>query len=289
MQHLPDISNIDVSMCNINKEIIDSVCLSPPTRARVHKKYVFTYDDISLDIVEQSNESLSPNIPDNIMSDFMEDITSQDATQLRNVALKLLLELYRVLMGTFLIVFVPQECVVQNTSQLCTFSENIRRSGIFETSTLFMNVLSLFCFLILYAIEYRREHKMICYLHVSKSKPQDNESVKQELVALSQTRRTTLLKLDHDYATIGKYVLCAFTLNTGMSAVVIFNNYIDTSTISVFLTNVLFMGMKMYDIYYIMKTDENIFYSAYLSEKLQYNDVDPDKIEVEASADMNQA
>lgn len=289
MQKHIDISNIDVSMCNINNEIVDNICFSPPLVARVNKKYVFTYDDISLDIIEQSNESLTPNTieEDNFVDDLFHNITSQDSTQLRNLALNLILELYRLLMGTCLIVFVPQECNVDNITQLCTVIDNTERSGIFETTTLFMNVLSLFCFLILYAIEYRREHKMICYLHVSKTKPKDNESVKQELVALSHTRRNVLLNLDHSYATIGKYVLCAFTLNTGMSAVVIFNNYIDTSTISVFLTNVLFMGMKMYDIYYIMNTDENIFYSAYLSEKLQYNDVDPDKVEV--PSDMVQA
>jgi hypothetical protein len=37
------------------------------------------------------------------------------------------------------------------------------------------------------------------------------------------------------------------------------------------------MVTKLGDIYAITNTEQNIFYSAYLKNKLQYNDVDPDK------------
>ena len=37
------------------------------------------------------------------------------------------------------------------------------------------------------------------------------------------------------------------------------------------------MVTKLGDIYAIANTEQNIFYSAYLKNKLQYNDVDPDK------------
>lgn len=37
------------------------------------------------------------------------------------------------------------------------------------------------------------------------------------------------------------------------------------------------MVTKLGDIYTITNTEKNIFYSAYLKNKLQYNDVDPDK------------
>jgi hypothetical protein len=37
------------------------------------------------------------------------------------------------------------------------------------------------------------------------------------------------------------------------------------------------MTTKLGDIYAIANTEQNIFYSAYLKNKLQYNDVDPDK------------
>jgi len=40
----------------------------------------------------------------------------------------------------------------------------------------------------------------------------------------------------------------------------------------------LFMASKVYNVYSIANTEKNVFYSAYLSNKLQYNEVDPDKI-----------
>ena len=38
------------------------------------------------------------------------------------------------------------------------------------------------------------------------------------------------------------------------------------------------MAGKLADVYAITNTEENIFYSAYLKHRIQYNDVDPDKI-----------
>ena len=38
------------------------------------------------------------------------------------------------------------------------------------------------------------------------------------------------------------------------------------------------MGSKVYDVYTTVNTKRNIFYSAYLKNKVQYNDVDPDKL-----------
>ena len=52
---------------------------------------------------------------------------------------------------------------------------------------------------------------------------------------------------------------------------------LDGKTGTVFLTNVLFMGSKLGNMYSIISTEKNIFYSAYLMRKVQYNDVDPDK------------
>ena len=39
--------------------------------------------------------------------------------------------------------------------------------------------------------------------------------------------------------------------------------------------------MKVSDVYSRVNTKKNIFYSAYLKNKVQYNDVDPDKIQID--------
>ena len=38
------------------------------------------------------------------------------------------------------------------------------------------------------------------------------------------------------------------------------------------------MGLKVADVFSTVNTKKNIFYSAYLKNKVQFNDVDPDKI-----------
>ena len=38
------------------------------------------------------------------------------------------------------------------------------------------------------------------------------------------------------------------------------------------------MGSKVYDVYNTVNTKPNVFYSAYLKNKVQFNDVDPDKV-----------
>jgi type II secretory pathway component PulK len=39
------------------------------------------------------------------------------------------------------------------------------------------------------------------------------------------------------------------------------------------------MGLKVADVFSTVNTKKNVFYSAYLKNKVQYNDVDPDKVE----------
>ena len=38
------------------------------------------------------------------------------------------------------------------------------------------------------------------------------------------------------------------------------------------------MGSKVNDVYTTVNTKRNIFFSAYLKKKVQFNDVDPDKL-----------
>ena len=47
---------------------------------------------------------------------------------------------------------------------------------------------------------------------------------------------------------------------------------------TVYLTNVLFIGLKVSEIFSTVNTKQNVFYSAYLINKVQFNDVDPDQI-----------
>ena len=80
-----------------------------------------------------------------------------------------------------------------------------------------------------------------------------------------------------------------FTCNTILSGIVVYDYYLDSKTTITFITNVLFMITKLKDVNSIVNTDKNIFYSAYLKSRVQFNDVDPNKIMIleNVSSDLN--
>jgi hypothetical protein len=119
---------------------------------------------------------------------------------------------------------------------------------------------------------------MINYLHVNPELPRDNEAVGEMLVKIDVNKKNFILNWDKRYQTIGRIAIVGFIVNLGLSGYVVFSHYLDNKTITVFLTNGLFMALKLYDTKTITETEENIFLSAYLTRKIQYNDVDPDKI-----------
>jgi hypothetical protein len=132
-------------------------------------------------------------------------------------------------------------------------------------------------YVILYYVEIKRENKLINYLHVNPELPRDNESVGNALVNLHEDKLNNILLWDKRYQTIGRLGIVGFVINLGLSGYVIFTHYLDNKTITVFLTNALFMGLKLNEVKTITETETNIFLSAYLVRKVQYNDVDPDK------------
>ena len=53
----------------------------------------------------------------------------------------------------------------------------------------------------------------------------------------------------------------------------------DNKTPISLVTNTILIGGKFYDVYLITNTDANVFLSAYRKQKVQFNAVNPDKIE----------
>jgi hypothetical protein len=135
----------------------------------------------------------------------------------------------------------------------------------------------MFSFLVFYFIEVKRENRLITYLEVNPMIASDNDSVGKVLEILQNDKKDNIIDLDKKYQRVGWFVLGMFMLNTIISGFVVYEYYLDNQTTSTYITNILFMVTKLGDIYTITNTEKNIFYSAYLKNKLQYNDVDPDK------------
>jgi len=220
--------------------------------------------------VEEVEEVVSKGCCDNIS----ETISDQDFKQKINVNISFIMEMYRVVMASFLIIFVPQKC----GDNICGMLENIHTEDPLNAVGFGTNVASFLSFLAMYYYEIRRENKMITYLHINPELPRDNDAVDEALNNLPDKKKQAILYLDKRYQKCTYVAMGTFALNTALSSIVINNSYLDNKTITALLTNVLFMALKIVDAYGIANTEENIFYSAYLKSKTQYNDVDPDKM-----------
>ena len=200
-------------------------------------------------------------------------LKNQDLMQKIGMVPTILMELYKVMVSSFLILFVPQKC----GDHVCSLNENMVAENNLYTSGLVINFITMFSFLLFYYIEVKRENRLISYLDVNPTKASDNESVGKVLLLLPSDKKENIISLDKNYQRVGFFVLGMFMLNTILSGFVVYEYYLDNQTTSTYITNILFMVTKLGDIYTITNTEQNIFYSAYLKNKLQYNDVDPDK------------
>jgi hypothetical protein len=219
-------------------------------------------------------ENVSIKKRTSLMDKIREKQNDQDFMQKANVASTLMLELYRVLMGAFLVIFVPQKC----GDAICSISENANRDDALSKAGIAFNTLTMFSFLMLYLVEVKRENKLINYLEVNKFTPVDNESVGNALEKLAINKKENIWNYDKYYMYAGYLSTGSFILNAIISSIVVYSNYLDSKTVTVYLTNLLFMGLKVSDVYNTVNTNKNIFYSAYLKNKVQFNDVDPDKM-----------
>jgi len=183
------------------------------------------------------------------------------------------IELYRVLVSSLLVLFVPQKC----NDHVCSLSENMIWENHLYNAGLIVNFITLFSFLTLYYCEVKRENRLITYLDVNKNVPCDNDSVGKVLEMLPLEKRNNILLLDKWYQRTSYASIFLFMFNTILSGFVVFDYYLDNQTTSTYITNILFMVTKLGDIYATANTEKNVFYSAYLKGKIQYNDVDPDK------------
>lgn len=185
----------------------------------------------------------------------------------------ILIEMYRVFMGSMLVLFVPGICEDEHGPHRCTSLELYRMGTSLYKASAVLNLITLASFILLYGAELRRENRLSKYLLVNTQKPTDTDSVGAEIARLPDARRLKLLSLDKQYEILATITIIIYILNSIMSGVTIGLYYLDDRTPSAFATNILFIGGKLFDVYLIVHTDKHILFSAYTKQKVQYNDV----------------
>lgn len=215
-------------------------------------------------------------ILEKIKGKINDKINDQDFNQKMAVSIAVILELYRVLVSSFLVLFVPQKC----DDHVCSLSENMVFENHLYNAGLVFNFITMASFLAMYTLEIKRENRLITYLEVNKAVASDNNSVGTALEKLSVEKRDSIWQLDKYYMYSGRASIIIFIVNTILSGFVVYEYYLDSQTTSTYITNILFMVTKLADVYANVNTEKNVFYSAYMKGKIQYNDVDPNKLMV---------
>jgi hypothetical protein len=207
------------------------------------------------------------------MKSINDKLNDQDNSQKIAVTVAVILEMYRVMVSSLLVLFVPQKC----DDHVCSMNENMVWIDSLYNSGLVVNFITMSSFIVMYYYELKRENKLITYLEVNKTVASDNETVGKVLDGLSIKKRENILYFDKAYQRMGYFMLFMFSFNTILSGFVVYKYYLDNQTTSTYITNILFMITKLGDVYSTVNTERNIFYSAYMKGKIQFNDVDPNK------------
>ncbi len=207
-----------------------------------------------------------------VVDAVQEKLEDQDFMQRLSLVFVVMLELYRVLVSSLLIVFVPQSC----DGKLCTVVQNLESPDPVYIAGLFFNFLTLAVFATMYVFEIWREHLLIEYLEVNPKTPNRNSVVELALTNLAPKKKDHILYIVNIYKIIGAVAIFMYVVNIIMSAIIVSQYVLGNQTVTAFLTNVLFILQKFIDVYYTISSEPNVFLSAYLRAKVQFNDVDPD-------------
>ena len=178
-----------------------------------------------------------------------------------------LFELHRVVMGSMLLLFVPQKC----GENICQLFDHINNPNILTFTCLIFNCLTFLVFNFLYISEVKRENTLISYLEADIKMPNDNDFVENQLLLLSKKNKESITYYDFSYRLLAIIAVIFFILNIILSSFTISFHYLDFKTITVLVTNIIFMALKFKDVYSIIDTEKHIFLSAFLKEKIQYN------------------
>ena len=194
-----------------------------------------------------------------------------DLVQRVKVAGLFVLQFYKVLTGTLLTLFIPQNC----DGQICSIKQNYENDARYHQLTLSWNVLTMMSFLTMYIFELKRENWSIKYLDIDHDKP---DNALKEVIVKEKKLDSQMDNLNLYYYRIVIITMFFNTFNIGLVIKLLNENYHSQSTISCFISFTLLILMKLYNSFSVahqsVKNDKMM--SAYMSKFVSYNVLDAD-------------
>tara|TARA_B100000902_G_scaffold397058_1_gene459707 strand:+ start:338 stop:1015 length:678 start_codon:yes stop_codon:yes gene_type:complete len=184
------------------------------------------------------------------------------------------LQFYKIVTGTMLTLFIPQNC----DGQICSITQNIDNENRYHRMVLSWNSMTMMSFFIMYIFELKRENWSIRYLDIDNDKP---DNALKEVIVKEKVLDKRMDLLNLYYYRIVNFTIFMNMVNIGLVVKILYNDYHSQSTISCFVSFSLLILMKLYNsfsvAYQSVKNDKMM--SAYMSEFVSYNVLDSDYIE----------
>jgi hypothetical protein len=183
-----------------------------------------------------------------------------------------ILEFYKVLMGSFITLFVPHQC----DDHICSMNEIFDSSDDFRMFVLFVNFVSCIQLLILYALEIKRENWCITYLDIDPKKPNNNLDTEIEDYPEYKKQMTQINK---NYKNFSLACVVSQVFNILVSVIDLGMHWVGSVSLSPLIGYVILMLSKLYNTYFISNASlkKERAYSAYLTISKTYNTIDEDK------------
>ena len=234
--------------------------------------YCEHFSDFSQNINNGNNEVAKPDHRKNTINSIIVNLFENPDQRLTNIkrisiVIYATYESYRTIISSFLIVFVPQNC----GGYSCSILENVRPVNNYEIAAITLNALMAIYFCALFYLERERENAISLYLVSDNKSPTDKEYLMHTIDAMEPGPKRKITRLNNWYRFLTQNILFCFFVNVSVSCVVIYNNYLNNTTFTVFVTNALFMINRIYKALKITSSGEYNIYSAYRTEQMLYN------------------
>lgn len=161
-----------------------------------------------------------------------------DTKQRLTTALIFLTEFYKVLMGTFLGVFIPLKC----EDEICSVIDNIYTTDPYHLATNIYNLISFILVISFYAVELRRENWSIEYLDIDETKSLTNLDTEVEKYPMIKTRMKSLNLAYYRMIHVAIFMLAT---NFILSGILVGFNYYNINTLNSILSFFMLVFMKL--------------------------------------------
>ena len=211
----------------------------------------------------------------------------QDLKERLKIGALWIFQSYKIIMGSLLILFVPQKCeeLVDNSGStnldeyqdvICSVSDNLnKKDNLFHDITLGFNFLCVGLFLITYFVELRRENWCVKHLDINHDFP-DNHL--DDIIDQKPELKIELRKKNSRYFKITSITSFIYMINLILSSIIIYDNYVGIQAVTSYTSYVALILLKIYNSLFIsyesLHNDKAL--SGYITEFSSFNVFDED-------------